>query len=182
MSETDIARVVEVFEAMRVPWALVGAHAIGLVTEPRATADFDFIVDGTKLEGVIRALTRAFGRLDELDIGAAVQLRAIDVDLIRSTKHPLFQVALERHRIVGEWRVPRTEVLIVLKFLAAVSPRRDSDKRMQDVTDIARVYRRAEQQLDRSMMIELSASVYPGAEDEFTDLLDKIARGDRISI
>ncbi len=31
-------------------------------------------------------------------------------------------------RTIGEWKVPRTEVLVVLKFLAAVSPVRNRRK------------------------------------------------------
>lgn len=182
MSETDIARVVEVFETSRAGWALVGAHAIGLVTEPRATADFDFIVEGAKLGKVTRELTKVFGELDEHDIGAAIQLKAIDVDLIRSTNHPLFQVALEQLRTIGDWKVPRTEVLVVLKFLAAVSPFRSRDKRIHDVGDITLIYLTAGATLDRAMMIELARLVYPGAEDEFRGLLDKIDRRDPISI
>ncbi len=181
MSEVEISRVVEVFEANHVAWALVGAHAIGLVTEPRATADFDFIIEGAKLGAVTRELANVFGELGEIDIGAAIQLRAIDIDLIRSTNHPLFQVALDRRRTLGAWKVPRTEVLVVLKFLAAVSPWRNRTKRIQDVADISLVYQTAGK-LDREMMIELSRLVYPTAETEFRDLLDKIDRGEPISI
>jgi hypothetical protein len=182
MSEADVVRVIRVFKAKRARWALVGAHAIGLVTEPRATADFDFIVDAAKLDDVVAALTKEFGPLDERDIGAAIQLKAIDVDLIRSTDHRLFEVALEQRRTVGDWRVPRTEVLVVLKFMAAVSPRRNRDKRRQDVADIGFVYHAAEGKLDRAMMIELSRLVYPGAETEFSELIDKIDRDEPISI
>ena len=182
MSEADISRVVEVFEACRARWALVGAHAIGLVTEPRATADFAFIVEGAKLGAVVRGLTEEFGELDEIDIGAAIQLKAIDIDLIRSTNHPLFEAALAQTRTVGEWKVPRTEVLVVLKFLAAVSPARDRRKRRQDVTDLSYVYEIAGDDLDRARMIELSRLVYPGAEREFSELLDKIDRAEPISI
>lgn len=182
MSETDIVRVIQVFEAGHADWALVGAHAIGLVTEPRATADFDFIVDGAKLPDVMRRLTKEFGALGETDIGAAIQLKAIDVDLIRSTNHPLFQAALEHLRTIGDWKVPRTEILIVLKFLAAVSPVRQRRKRRQDVADIAYVYEAADGTLDRALMLKLSELVYPGAEEEFRALLGKIDRGDPISI
>jgi hypothetical protein len=182
MNETDIDRVVEVFEACRARWALVGAHAIGLLTEPRATADFDFIVEGGKLAAVVRRLTNEFGALDERDIGAAILLKAIDVDLIRSTNHPLFEAALDRPRTVGDWKVPRTEVLIVLKFLAAVSPVRDRRRRRQDVTDLSYVYGVAGGDLDRKLMIELSRLVYPGAEREFSELLDKIDRDEPIAI
>jgi hypothetical protein len=182
MSETDIARVVGVFEASHARWALVGAHAIGLLTEPRATADFDFIVEGTTLDDVVRGLALAFGPLDENDIGAAVQLRAIDVDLIRSTNHPLFQIALDETRTVGEWRVPRTEVLVVLKFLAAVSPWRHQRRRRQDVLDISYLYEVDGANLDRAKMIRLSELVHPGAERELDELLSKLDRGDPLTI
>lgn len=69
MSEADVVRVIEVFEANRTRWALVGAHAIGLLTEPRATADFDFIVEEARLRSILRDLTSAFGDLDANDIG-----------------------------------------------------------------------------------------------------------------
>ena len=182
MTETDIVRVVETFESCGAAWALVGAHAIGLVTEPRATADFDFIVEGSQLAGVLTALTATFGALEENDIGAAVQLRALDVDLIRSTNHPLFQRALNELRVIGEWRVPRTEVLIALKFLAAVSPWRDRNKRRMDVADLGAMYEVAGAALDRDLMIELGGLAYPGAEREFEALLGKLDRGDPIAI
>ena len=47
MSETDIARVIEVFEAKQAGWALVGAHAIGLVT--RVVADDQVDAAGAEL-------------------------------------------------------------------------------------------------------------------------------------
>lgn len=182
MSEADVVRVIRVFKAKRARWALVGAHAIGLVTEPRATADFDFVLDATKFDDVIRALTKEFGPLDARDIGAAVQLTAIDVYLIRSTEHALFEVALEQRRMVGDWRVPRTEVLIVLKFMAALSLRRNRDKRVHDISDIIRVYRASKSKLDRDLMIELSRLVYAGAEAEFRELIGKIERDEPIAI
>jgi hypothetical protein len=182
MSATDVARVVRVFEATRARWALVGGHAIGMLTEPRATADFDFIIEGAKFDDVMGALTKEFGQLDGNDIGAAIQLRAIDVDLIRSTNHPLFQRALEHVRTIGKWKLPRTEVVLVLRFLAAVSAWRARHKRMQDVSDISSMYAVAGEELDRALMLELAALAYPGAEREFSELLAKIDRGDPISI
>lgn len=182
MAESDIACVIEVFESCQARWALVGAHAIGLLTEPRATADFDFIVEASKLRAVIEGLTKEFGALDENDIGAAIQLKAIDVDLIRSGNHPLFQAALRESRSVGTWKVPRTEVIIVLKFLSAISPWRDQNKRRQDVSDLGWVYQAAGGELDRAAMVELSTLVYPGAEREFTELLGKIDRGEPIAM
>ncbi len=186
VSQVDISRVVDVFEANRAGWAVVGAYAVGLLTEPRATVDFDFIVETGKIKAILRDLTGVFGELGAQDIGAAVQLTAIDVDpirLIRSTNHPLFNEALREVRVVGEWKVPRTEVLIALKFAAAVSAWRDQDKRRQDIVDLAKIYRAIEPgQLDREEAIRLGGLTYPGAEREVRELLGKIDRGDPIAI
>lgn len=181
MSEVDVVRVIEVFEANQSRWALVGAHAIGLLTEPRATADFDFVIEETRLKAVLRDLGTAFGDLDANDIGAAIQLKAIDVDLIRSANHPLFGEALTQSRKVGEWNVPRTEVLIALKFLESVSPWRDRNKRRQDVVDLSLIYSADSDRLDRAELERLGAMVYPGAEAELRTLLGRIDRGDPLT-
>jgi len=89
---------------------------------------------------------------------------------------------LEQVRTVGDWKVPRTEVLIVLKFLSAFSPHRAPRRRRQDVTDLGSVYEDHRGDVDRAAMIELSQLVYPGAAREFGELLDKIDRGEPIAI
>lgn len=183
MTETDIARVIRVFENCGAKWALVGAYAVGLLTEPRATVDFDFIVESRKLKSVVSALEEEFGRLDAEDIGAAIRLRAIDVDLIRSNNHALFREALDRAQLSGEWRIPPPEVIIALKFLAAVSPWRNRDKRSQDIADLRTIYHAVgPEELDADTMTELAALVYPGAEREFEDMLARIDRGDPIQV
>jgi hypothetical protein len=182
MAEADICRVIEAFEFCHVRWALVGTYAIGLVTEPRATPDFDFIVETAGLASVVRRLRKEFGELGETDMGVEIQLKAIDVDLIGASNHPLFHAAVEQVRTVGDWKVPRTEVLIILKFMAARSVRRDRHRRAQDLGDLCCVYEVGRRDLDRTAMIELSRLVYPGAEREFGELLDKIDRGEPIAI
>jgi hypothetical protein len=79
--------------------------------------------------------------------------------------------------------VPVPEVLIALKFLAAVSPWRDRTKRMYDTADLRALYLAVGQdQLDSELMNDLAAQVYPGAEREFGQLLEKIERGEPITV
>ncbi len=183
MSETDVLRVIKAFEARGAKWALVGAHAVGHLTEPRATVDFDFIVEARKLKSVLDQLEHEFGDLDMQDIGAGVRLRTIDVDLIRSDNHALFREALDQAQLVGEWRIPPPEVVIALKFLSAVNPWRNRDKRVQDMSDLQSIYHAAgPEDLDRDSMKRLAGLVYPGAEREFEALLHRIDRGDPISV
>ncbi len=181
--EERIARVVEVFSRSGASWTLVGAHAVGTLTQPRATVDFDFVIDESKLRLVLTNLDAEFGELEAIDLGPALKLRALDVDLIRSTTHPLFLEALTRVRTIGEWRLPVPEVLIVLKFLACVSPWRERTKRMYDAADMrALVLCVGMDALDGELMTRLSATVYPGAETEFMALLERIKRGEPLTI
>lgn len=181
--EDRIARVVAVFQQVGAQWALVGAHAVGTLAQPRATADFDFVVEGSKLRAILKALEEELGELDMVDLGPAMRLRALDVDLIRSTTHSLFQEALTHVRPVAGWKIPVPEVLIVLKFLAAVSPWRERTKRMQDFVDLTvLVTAVGREELDGALMTRLAAQVYPGGEDELEALLGRIERGEPITI
>ena len=181
--EERIARVVAIFQQVGCRWALVAAHAIGTFAEPRATKDFDFVVEGSKLRTIVKALEEEFGELDAVDLGPAMRLRALDVDLIRSTTHALFGEALTHVRPVADWNVSVPEVLIVLKFLAAVSPWRERTKRMQDVVDLTIVFGAVgREELDEALLKRLAAQVYPGAEEELEALLGRIERGEPITI
>jgi len=181
--EETFKRVVAVFDRLQARWVLVGAHAVGALTEPRATVDIDFIVEEAKLRQVLDALERELGKLEVVDMGPALRLQGLDVDLIRSTTHPLFEEALRHTRNLEGWRIPRPEVLIVLKFLAAVSPWRGLAKKTYDLGDLRALYHAVgKDQLDAELMQRLAARVYPGAEREFEDLIAKIERGEPISI
>ncbi len=181
--EDRIARVVALFQQVGSRWALVGAHAIGTLAEPRATADFDFVIEGSKLRAIIEALEEEFGDLDAVDLGPAIRLRALDVDLIRSTTHSLFREALARVRPVADWNVPVPEVLVVLKFLAAVSPWRERTKRMQDIVDLTTLVTViGREELDGALLNRLAAQVYPGGEEELDALLSRIEQGEPITI
>lgn len=181
--EERIARVVDVFRRLDARWALVGAHAIGALTVPRATVDFDFVVEESKFREILKVLEQEFGDLDAVDLGPAMRLRALDVDLIRSTTHSLFREALSRVRPVEGWRIPVPEVLIVLKFLSAVSPWRERTKRMQDVVDLSTLFLTIGRgELDEELMRTLAAQVYPGAESEFDGLLERIEKGEPVTI
>lgn len=181
--EAKIARVVAALDRVAARWALVGAHAVGLHTEPRATEDFDFIVEDAKLRRVVAALEEEFGDLGVQDMGPALRLATLGVDLIRSATHPVFAQALRHTRQVQSWRVPIPEVLIVLKFLSAVNPWRGPAKRAYDVGDLrALVQALGLERLDGELMTRLAGLVYPGAEREFAELMGRIERGEPVTI
>lgn len=182
MEETALT-VVRCFEEVGVEWCLVGAHAYGVYVEPRATTDFDFVVDDRRLQRLLTTLERELGDLGQMDIGAAVRLTACSVDLIRASQDELFRDALTYRRTVAGWQVPRIEVLIVLKFLSSTSRWRGTDRRRQDMLDLVRLYRSVDaDSIDRELLLGLAAKVYPGAEVEFERLLEKVDGGEPITI
>jgi hypothetical protein len=184
LSEADIIRVVDVLQDKQDGrgWALIGAHPLSLITEPRATNDFDFVIEDDRLSGIMHNLASAFGDLDLVVSDTGVRLNALEVDLIRSSNHALLQVALERQNVINGWRVPRTEVLIALRFLSSRSVWRPRYKRMQDMADIAAIWESRGPDLDRAMLLELGGLVYAGAGRELDQVLDQLARGEPISI
>jgi len=182
VTEAEVIRVVEVFEALRVGWALIGGHAMNLLIEPRITADFDFVIERAQVGAVVRELAAAFRQLDEGHMGDATRLTSINVDLIASSVHPLLQAALDRQRVIEQWNVPHTEVLVVLRLLSSVSSWRDPRKRRQDVADIVAICEQPGINLDRAAMLGLARSVNAGAERTLENLLDAIERDEPISI
>jgi hypothetical protein len=184
LSEVDIIRVVDVLQDNQASggWALIGAHPLSLVTEPRATNDFDFVIEDDRLSGVLHDLAAAFGDLDPVVSDVGLRMRALEIDLIRASNHALLQVALERQNVIDGWRVPRTEVLIALRFLSSRSVWRPRYKRMQDMADIAAIWESRGPDLDRAMLLELGGLVYAGAGRELDQVLDQLARGEPVSI
>ncbi len=181
--ETAARQSVEVLDRLGVRWTLVGAGAYSVLVEPRATEDFDFVVEADKLASVLDALRARFGKLDTTDVGAAVRVKDPPLDLIRSSTHALFAVALDRTRVVGGWRVPSPEVFVALKFLAAVSAWRGPDRKAQDVADLIRVYLHyGRARLDMRLIARLAAQVYPGAQRELRELLRRVDAGEPIVI
>lgn len=178
--EDQIVRVVAVFERLQVAWCLIGAQALGIYLEPRATQDFDFVIDDRRLRPLLEGLRDELGTIDAEELGPAVRLRALHVDLVRSSNHALFREALARRTEVQGWQLPPPELMVVLKLLSSTSPWRGRDKRRRDTLDLVELYEGL--QPDRATMLELARLVYPGARDELEELLDSVDRGDPISI
>ena len=178
-----IEKVIQILDELGVSWCLIGAHAVGEFTEPRATTDVDLLVDDRKLGELLGALRTGLGELDDVDIGPAVRLRAIAVDLVRASSNRLFREtisgAVERHGM----KLPTREALIALKFMAMVAPFRAQNRRRQDVVDLIALYESAvETELDRAELARLTAMIFPGAETKLSELLRRIDAGEPIQL
>jgi len=180
--EETYRRVIRTLDHLGVKWSLVGAHAINTYTRPRATEDIDLIVDAKRMKQVLAALEEEFGELHTVDVGAAIRVTELSVDLIRSDNHPLFWEALQQGRVRQGVRIPPAEILIALKFLAAVSPWRRPAERKQDAADLIGVYQAAGSELDIDAVLGHASRIYPGAEKELAKVFERIDRGEDVSL
>lgn len=181
--EETFRRFIGVLDRVGTRWALVGAHAVNVFSgRPRATVDVDFVVDARRLQAILEAVRAEFGELDTVDLGAALRITNLSVDLIRSDNHPLFRLALELAEDREGIRIPPPELLLVLKFLAAVSPWRNVADRKQDVADLIRLVQTLGEDLDRQTAEAYARQAYPGAERELAAALERIDRGEDISL
>lgn len=181
--EATLARVIATFDELGVRWCLIGAHAIGEYTEPRATEDVDLLVDDRRMPKLLSLLGDRLGPLDVDDIGAAVRLRALQIDLVRASANSVFRTALAEATTIDAWRIPTREALLVMKFMAATSPFRGLDRRRQDIIDLVRLYRAIDpDDLDRPTISRLAGMMYGGADAELSELLGRIDRDEPISL
>lgn len=180
--EETYRRVIDVLTRVGARWSVVGAHAVNLYVEPRATVGIDLVVDARKMRPLLRALEEELGALETTEIGAALRVTNLSIDLIRGDNHPLFRAALDEAQEHEGVRVPPVELLLVLKFLAATSPWRDVADRKQDVADLIRLYRATGADLDREATLRHASGVYPRAEIELAAILDRIDRGEDVSV
>ncbi len=180
--EDNLRRTIAVFERAGASWVVVGAEALNIYVRARATEDVDIVVAGGRFAHVLEEMRREFKTPQEVDISAAVRFPGIGIDLVRSTTHALFRIALDRAVAKGPVRVPPAEVLLALKFLSCISPWRADVDRKQDALDLIRLYQTVAPHLDRAEATCLAGLAYPGAEREFTALLDKIDRGEEVNI
>ncbi len=180
--EDNLRRTIATIERAGATWVVVGAEAVNVYVGPRATEDVDIVVAGGRFTHTIEEMRKEFENPQEVDISAAVRFPTIGIDLVRSTTHALFRIALERAVEKGSVRVPPPEVLLALKFLSCISPWRADVDRKQDALDLIRLYQTVAPRLDRAEATRLAAMAYPGAEREFTALLDKIDRGEEVRI
>jgi DNA-binding NarL/FixJ family response regulator len=174
--EETLGHVIRTLDDLGVKWSLVGAHAVSAYTRPRPTEDIDLVVDARRLQQVLAALEEAFGALNTVDVGAAVRVTELSVNLIRSDNHPLFREALAQGEVRQGVRVPPAELLVALKFLAAVSPWRRPAERKQDAADLIGIYHAAGSELDIDCVLGHASRVYPGAEKKLAEVFARIER------
>ncbi|MBI4600580.1 MAG: nucleotidyl transferase AbiEii/AbiGii toxin family protein, partial [Planctomycetes bacterium] len=177
-------------EAAGVDWVLVGAAAVNhYLKRPRATLDVDVVVREKDLRKAKRVLKAACPDLRETESsplgppeGTVVNFHGtlspdpmrLEADVIKSQSHELFGVALDRKVVAGGVKVATVEVLLALKYLAAVSPWRRPGDKHQDVADFIKAFKDNRDRIDRALLLDLAFRADEGAREDFPRFLDSV--------
>jgi nucleotidyltransferase AbiEii toxin of type IV toxin-antitoxin system len=184
LSPDDVARVLD---RAKVPYVLLGAHAINVYTgRPRATQDVDMLTGAPAKAR--RAIGQAFPHLTVED--HPVVIRFLEngeevLDLIKAGSGPIFRriLRLTTRVRIGDVSVaiPTLEAALASKFCSMISPTRASDDRMQDAVDFSRAAK-LHGKPDRDLLHELGELVYAGGGDAILKLVDDARAGRRLDV
>lgn len=166
-------------EGAGIDWVLVGAEAVNLyIQRPRATVDVDIVVRRRHLGRVRKILKDTCRDLRDTEGNLRGVLseepNRLEIDVIKSQSHELFDAALDAKTSVQDVPVPALEALLALKYLSAVSAGRQQADKHQDIADFIRAYSENVDRLDRGRLVELASRAHSSAHEEFSGFLDAV--------
>lgn len=170
-----------------IEWVMVGAEAVNLyLARPRATVDVDIVVRQKHLRKVKKLLKDLCKDLKETEVHFKALLsedpNRLELDVIKSQSHALFEVALDDLERINDVAVPRIEALLALKYLSAVSPWRSREDRGQDIVDFIRAFKHNRPRIDRSRLIDLASRAHRNAPKEFPEFLHSVENDQPITL
>lgn len=181
-------RVIEVLNEVGVKPVLMGAHGLGgWRNQARSTEDVDVLVRKKDIRKAIRALQAAYPELTVTDFPVVTRFtdpatKQVVIDVMKPTQ-AVFRVVF-RHTIpVGETHeIPNLEMALASKFAAMVSPRRATERKLQDGADFVDIVRHNRRDISLPKLRRLADKVYPNGGAEIMQLIEDIDAGRMIQL
>jgi hypothetical protein len=188
-----IRRVVRALDGLGGEFALMGGHAVSYHLRPRVTVDVDFLVAIRDLKRVIAALEEVgFCAEKRGEIVRAWEKQADpqrDEAVVDIVPAHLNKTSLEAlHSAVAASyegatiRVVTRPALAALKFLAASSPHRAQEDRLQDAADLTRLLKARWTDEETAEAGRLVALTRPGADAELEKFTADVQAGRPVTI
>ena len=186
-----LGRLIQLLDEAGARYALVGGHAVSAHTRPRLTVDVDLVVEARKRAAIERAaIAHGFQVKGEKDV-----LRLVDsghaadapvADLLLADSHPVWAEAL-RTSVTGVYQghglpVATTPALVAMKFVAATSPDRPQEDRLQDVSDVSRLVKTGWTEADSVEALRIVSLAHSGAAQELDRLISDLRAGRPVTI
>jgi hypothetical protein len=177
--------VIVVLTKAKVPFMLVGAHALsGWTRKPRATEDVDVLVSIRYHKKAVRALLQAFPHLEVQDLPIVTRLRdpatgKVVIDVMKPLQQP-YVVALKHAHLVEtegySYKIPVVELALVMKFSAMTSVYRGETEKLQDAHDFRQIIE-VNPQMDIDKLREFADLIYPEGGKDITDMVRRVREG-----
>jgi hypothetical protein len=188
-----IGRVVRALDGLGERFALMGGHAVSYHLRPRVTVDVDFLVGARHLERIVAALgaegfvaqvrgeiLRAWEAGSEPDRDEPV-VDIVPAHLNRTSAEALRTAEPAQYEGIT-LRVVSRAALAALKFLAATSPQRAQEDRLQDAADLARLVKRGLSDDEQKEAERIAALTRPEAAEELAAFAADVRAGRPVSI
>lgn len=188
----ELRPIIRALQAKKVPFVLVGAHAIGSYTgRPRATHDVDILVRAGRNHA--RAVNAIKALYPSLEVRKLPMLTAffrpgenesvVDVTLPhRRDNEEALQTAVWIEDQGLKYRVPTLEAAMANKYGAMLNPGRDVGKRGQDAIDFYFMVKHSQDEgqkpIDLEKLEALGEMVWPGGGGkEIVRLVEEVRAG-----
>lgn len=167
---------------------LMGTHGlVGYRSESRATQDVDVLVRKKDIRRAVKALQAAYPDLRIEDTPVVTHFvdpstEKVVIDVMKPTQE-VFKLVFRHTVAVGETHdIPDLEMVLVSKFAAMTSPRRNPAKKMVDGGDFIDVVSTNRQALDLDKLKRLADKVYPGGGAEILRMIEDVDAGRTIQL
>ena len=188
----DLQAMLYILQDVGANYVLIGGLAVGYHGRPRATIDVDMLVPSRFLKRITAAardldyVVRSFpGMIRVYPPGSGPKAESI-ADFVSADANPVLRAAfrqVEPAELLGEHvQIVNRGALVALKFHSAVSPTRAPLDRQQDEVDIGRIVEKRFDAQDEETARTIAALSYPGAGDDFTELVDDLRHGRPVKI
>ncbi len=182
--------VIRVLDAAKVPFMLVGTHALGGWTgKPRTTTDVDILVGQRFHKRAVRILLNQFPQLRIGDHEDETPLRDAETGQIlidvTKTNQPLYRAALSHTQPVKwkhqTYRIPSLELALAMKFAAMISTTRYYADRYGDAGDFIGMAQ-SNSSIDSRKLHTLGQLVYNGGGDEIVEKVRQVRAGEMLTL
>jgi hypothetical protein len=142
----------------KIDYMLIGAHALGELTcEPRATQDVDIIIHKQDFQKTINLILKTYPNLTNNENRIEDKTTKQSVVDILTDEHPIYKTAFSARN----GKLPKPEMMLVMKFLSSNSPLRRKDKKIQDKADFFNVA--FKKNIDKELVFDLLKKADPQA-------------------
>lgn len=176
-------------QAAEIDFVLAGAHGLaGWLENPRATQDVDFLIAAKSRKKAASAILKKYPELiveEHPVVWRFMQDGKCVIDLM-FTHTPFFKRVFKEFLVKKaanrrEFKIPKLEAALAMKFAAMVGPMRNDEKKHLDAHDFISMVK-SNAAVDTVLLRELGELVYEGGGKEIVKMVEDVRAGRKLEL